>query len=57
MTSTPTSANPSRFTIATSLATPSDASASVSHTVVNAVIAAAVVLFVAFPSQLFNHIF
>ena len=56
-TSTPLGSNPSRSTIAASLATPSDAFASASHTVVNAVIAAAVVLFIAFPSQLFNHTF
>lgn len=49
--------NPARSTISSSLASPSQAFGSVGHTVLNAVIAGAAVLFIAFPSQLFNHTF
>lgn len=42
-------------TLASTITTPQDAFSSGSRTVRNAVVAAIVVLFIAFPSQLFNH--
>jgi hypothetical protein len=52
-----TAVNPDESTIASALVTPSSAFSSLTNTLTNALITLLVILFITFPSQLFNHTF
>ncbi len=49
--------NPDELSIASALSTPGDAFSSLSGSLVNAAITLGIILFITFPSQLFNHTF
>jgi hypothetical protein len=49
--------NPSESSISSALSTPSDAFSSLGNSLVNAAITLGIILFITFPSQLFNHTF
>jgi hypothetical protein len=49
--------NPNESSIASALSTPGDAFSSLSGSLINAAITVGIILFITFPSQLFNHTF